>query len=207
MWPSIALICIIHLISINHGPRWLFYLSKPAPVVLMIAALCLQGSYSSPFGLWVIAGLAASILGDLFLMHPRDKFFSGLSCFVVAHLAYFFGFSAMITGPLIWWAPIVITSGGILVYLLLLPSLGNMKMPVAMYVVVIVLMTIAAAEYRLGTHSFSGTSALLGAVLFMVSDLVLALDRFHSTSRFSRHVVMATYFSAQTLITYSVLIR
>jgi uncharacterized membrane protein YhhN len=45
--------------------------------------------------------------------------------------------------------------------------------------------------------------AMLGALTFVVSDIVLAVDRFRSSSGFSRHVVMVTYYTAQGLLTLS----
>lgn len=94
---------------------------------------------------------------------------------------------------------------GIIAFLLLLPSLGNMALPVAGYVIVIVLMTCAATEYWLGYNNNASRLALVGAAMFMLSDLVLAIDRFRSSSQFSRHVVMFSYYSAQALLTLSVI--
>jgi uncharacterized membrane protein YhhN len=79
-----------------------------------------------------------------------------------------------------------------------------MKLPVLVYIGAIVTMAgFAAVRYiHLG-----GTRALLafaGAVLFLVSDSVLAYDRFGKKFRLARILVLATYFPAQLLIALSV---
>jgi uncharacterized membrane protein YhhN len=80
-----------------------------------------------------------------------------------------------------------------------------MTLPVAIYILIIVAMGSATAEYWLSYNSSSARLAFTGACIFMVSDLVLAIDRFRSSSKFSRHVVMFTYYTAQALLTLSVL--
>lgn len=211
MWSSIIVICTIHLFSISRGPKWLFYISKPLPILLMATSLYLAGigdasfhAMNNSFGLWVLVGLLLSAMGDAFLMHPKDKFVAGLSCFLFAHIAYSIGFFQTIES-ITWWIPAGFLAVGVLVFLLLLPSLGAMIIPVALYIVVIVAMTASAAEFWVAYRSSAGLLALVGALMFMTSDLVLAIDRFRSASHFSRHVVMVTYYTAQGLITLSVL--
>ncbi|WP_162807604.1 lysoplasmalogenase, partial [Vibrio cholerae] len=72
-------------------------------------------------------------------------------------------------------------------------------------IAVIVFMACAATEYWLGYNNNASRLALMGAAMFMLSDLVLAIDRFRSSSQFSRHVVMFSYYSAQALLTLSVI--
>ncbi|MCW8335189.1 lysoplasmalogenase [Vibrio paucivorans] len=203
MWLLITLIAAIHIVSINNGPRWLFYLSKPLPILLMIGSLVFKGPELPTYVYFVISGLTLSALGDVFLMHPKDKFIQGLSSFLLAHIAYFVAFHQQLDGAVTIWVLGLLVSLGVIVYLLLLPNLGEMKLPVAAYVTVILAMTWAAIEYRLTGSTPSSATALVGACLFMLSDLVLAIDRFRSSSRFSQHVIMVTYYTAQLLITMS----
>ncbi|MGL4828445.1 MAG: lysoplasmalogenase [Vibrio sp.] len=204
MWLLIIALCAVQLIAIDRGPRWIFYFSKPTPILLMALTIAVCPSPLSEFAGWVITGLLLSAIGDILLMHPKDKFVSGLLVFLFAHLAYTLGFATTIT-ELTWW-PIAIWSAlGVIAFLLLLPNLGKMAFPVAGYIVVIVLMTCAATEYWLGYNNNASRLALMGATMFMLSDLVLAIDRFRSSSQFSRHVVMFTYYSAQALLTLSVI--
>lgn len=204
MWQSVIIICITHLFCINCGPKWLFYATKPLPILLMLSALFLSDAFENSFGLWIMLGLLLSVLGDLFLMHPKDKFMAGLSCFLLAHLAYSIGFFQTFQ-QMSWWILFGFIATGILIYLLLLPNLDSMALPVGAYILVIAMMASTAAGFWLTYHNTPALLALTGALMFILSDLVLAIDRFRSSSHFSQHVIMVTYYSAQGLITLSVL--
>ncbi|EGU19299.1 lysoplasmalogenase [Vibrio mimicus] len=204
MWLLIVAFCVVQLITIDRGPRWLFYLSKPTPILLMALTIIASTDPMPVFAWWIVAGLLLSALGDILLMHPKDKFVPGLLVFLLAHIAYTIGFSTTITA-FTWWPPAIWSAMGILAFLLLLPNLGRIALPVAGYIAVIVLMASAATEYWLGYTSHASRLALMGAAMFILSDLVLAIDRFRSSSQFSRHVVMFTYYSAQSLLTLSVI--
>lgn len=204
MWPTILLLFSIHLFTIERGPRWLFYGSKPLPVLLMAALITLNPTVDANLAFWIFSGLILSAIGDVLLSLPKDKFISGLSSFLLAHICYVLGFIGMVN-TISWWIPVMILALGILAFLLLLPNLGTMTLPVAIYILIIVAMGSATAEYWLSYNSSSARLAFTGACIFMVSDLVLAIDRFRSSSKFSRHVVMFTYYTAQALLTLSVL--
>ncbi|EOV1171157.1 lysoplasmalogenase [Vibrio fluvialis] len=204
MWPTILLLSSIHLFTIERGPRWLFYSSKPLPVLLMAALITLSPTVDANLAFWIFSGLILSAIGDVLLSLPKDKFISGLSSFLLAHICYVLGFIGMVN-TISWWIPVMILALGVLAFLLLLPNLGTMTLPVAIYILIIVAMGSATAEYWFSYNSSSARLAFTGACIFMVSDLVLAIDRFRSSSKFSRHVVMFTYYTAQALLTLSVL--
>src|SRR5207253_7591702 len=93
---------------------------------------------------------------------------------------------------------------GMLAYLW--PHLGKDRLPVLVYVAVIVAMGWRAAARALapGIPESSGTLAFAGAVVFMVSDGVLATERFARAFAAADAVVMITYYAAQILIALSV---
>lgn len=108
MWLLIIALCVVQLITIDRGPRWMFYLSKPTPILLMALSIVITPNPLSDFAWWIVAGLLLSALGDILLMHPKDKFVSGLLAFLLAHIAYTLGFSTTIT-TFTWW-PLAIWS-------------------------------------------------------------------------------------------------
>ncbi|KOO09361.1 lysoplasmalogenase [Vibrio hepatarius] len=205
MWLIIVLLCVVHVWSIDKKYRWIFYLSKATPVFLMSALVLVDSPNSQDYAYWIGVGLIASAIGDLFLMHPKDKFIEGLSCFLCAHILYSYAFFTQIEQPLTLWLPAVLFSVGLIVYLLLLPTLDNMKLPVAVYTSAILVMAWGATEVWLEAEHPLAAYGAMGAFIFIVSDLVLAIDRFRTTSAFSRHVVMVTYYTAQVLLTLSAL--
>ncbi|CCO48162.1 conserved hypothetical protein [Vibrio nigripulchritudo SOn1] len=204
-WSFALLAAVIHLFTLSKARSWAFYLSKPLPVICFLV-LASTHSETYPFA-WLIAlGLAFSAIGDVFLMQPKDRFIAGLVSFFIAHVAYGCAFWSLIEGSMTAWLPAVLFSAGIMVYLLLLPSLGKLKLPVAFYILVIVQMTWAAGAWWLQDHSLAAKAAFVGAIVFMVSDLVLAMDRFRSAGRYAQQILMTSYYGAQALITYSLVV-
>lgn len=154
----------------------------------------------------LIAGLVLSLVGDVFLMLPKDRFIAGLVSFLFAHIAYSVGFWSQLDGGMIWWLPAMLAAAGVIVFLLLLPSLGKMLLPVAVYIAVIVQMAWAAGEYWLTSGSTAAALAFGGALIFMFSDLCLAIERFRGPFKPSAVVVMGSYFMAQSLFVASLLV-
>lgn len=178
------------------------YLCKPLTTILILigALLATGGSYH-----WlIVAGLVFSLAGDVFLMLPGDRFKAGLVSFLIAHILYIAAFAQV----LIWswpplWVPLVIIGLWIVFMLLLLPGARGDRVPVAVYGLVLILMAAAA----LGRADLLGGAALfagVGAVLFVISDAVLGVNRFLLSFRAAEPLVLGTYFLAQMLIVLSI---
>jgi uncharacterized membrane protein YhhN len=189
----------------RSGPRALVYLCKPLTVVLIIL-IALQSRHTTPaFYQWmIVAGLLFSLAGDVFLMLPRDRFIAGLFSFLVAHICYIaaFGFDGGSASPLWSAAPFLFYGGAML--RLLLPWLGKMKVPVIVYMLVISIMAWLALTRWLATEEQGRLLALSGALLFIVSDSILALNRFKGRVSHAQLLILGTYFAAQLLIALSI---
>ncbi len=206
MWSWIAIGCsgLLHISAAYRGPRWQFYLFKPLTIIFLLV-LGFQGADASWYSNLILAGLALSLVGDIFLMLPTDRFVHGLIAFLAAHVLYSIAFWFNFDGSMVWWLPAMLFGAGILVFLLLLPNLGKMMLPVAVYIAVIAQMAWAAGEFWLATGSTAALLAFVGALFFMVSDTVLAFEKFKGTFVSATAIVMTTYFIAQSLIIASVL--
>lgn len=185
--------------------RWQVYAFKPL-ATLLILALALSLSPARPEYRWAIAaGLLFSTAGDVFLMLPRDRFVAGLASFLVAHLCYIGAFSIGVpfgAAPLLW-LPWFAAGGAVLA--LVWPGLKPaLRAPVVIYVIVIVAMAGQATGRWHASGSAVALAAAVGAGLFVVSDAVLAIDRFRRPFRAARAVTLATYWAAQLLIALSV---
>lgn len=74
------------------------------------------------------------------------------------------------------------------------------------YIIIIVIMSWMAME-RLNYIPTVGTIlAVMGAVLFMISDAVLALNKFRKPFISAELIILATYFTAQWLLAVSVIV-
>jgi uncharacterized membrane protein YhhN len=164
---------------LDDGQRWQIYVFKPLTTLLILAlALSLppgQAEYR-----WAVAGgLLLSTAGDVFLMLPQDRFVAGLAGFLLAHLCYVWAFSVGVpfgAAPLLW-LPFILAGGAVLAAIWpgLKPAL---RAPVTVYVIVIVAMAGQAAGRWHALGSALALAAAAGAGFFVVSDSILALDRF-----------------------------
>ena len=185
------------------------YILKPLSTLLVIAVALLSfltPNVQASFTLWVTAGLVLSLGGDVALMFKSSRaFLIGLVLFLLAHIVYAIGFTlpnGFHPADLITGAVLLVVAVG--VYLYLLPGLGKMKGPVLFYILVICFMVNRAISAFFGT-AFTTTQAWLltiGAILFWLSDLVLAINRFRHPFEANR-LGLFLYYGGQLLIALS----
>jgi len=189
------------------GPRrTLVYVFKPLTTLLILAIALRQASGAASLYAGAVAlGLAFSLTGDVFLMLPRDRFREGLASFLVAHLCYIAAFTSGI-GLFADPVPTVAFGAlGLLLLRLLWPGVpGRLRVPVVLYVAVILTMALQATGRALRIRDVPSLLAAAGATLFIASDALLSWDRFRNSFRSSRAAVLSTYFLAQWLIALSV---
>jgi uncharacterized membrane protein YhhN len=195
----------IHCLALYLERRPLSLAAKPLPVLCLAvsAALWATGPGGNDTYTWlIVCGLVVSLVADIVI---EFSFLGGLVAFLAAHVCYVVAFSTGSPG----WRPLYalpFLAWGAGVFAFLWPRLGAMKLPVAVYVVVICTMMWRAAA-RLGASpaaSFSEWSALAGAVIFAASDTLIALDRFHAPIRCVRYPIILLYWLGQWGIALSV---
>jgi uncharacterized membrane protein YhhN len=200
-----AVTASMHIRAEYRGPRLHVYLFKPLTTVLiLLVAVDATGSEGSLYSYAIIAGLVCSLAGDLFLMLPSDRFVAGLVSFLVAHLFYTVGFISGMGFSLSLWALLPLLAYGVVMFSALSPHLGRMKLPVSVYMGAILVMAWQAWERWVWTRQQEALLAAIGAVLFLISDSALALNRFRGQYRSARALTLGTYFAAQWLIALSV---
>ncbi len=195
---------LVHIGSCYRGPRWLFYMTKPGTMAVLLVLALQLGALDSTYGLWLLAGLVLSLVGDILLMLPRDRFVPGLVSFLLAHICYVLAFASdglALTPALL----LLLAAAGAGTLALLWPGLGQMKVPVSGYVLVILAMAWSAGERWLALDTQGALLALVGSIIFMASDITLALDRFRRPFPAAQAVIMATYFAAQFLLVLSLI--
>ncbi|HDS0924764.1 TPA: lysoplasmalogenase [Stenotrophomonas maltophilia] len=198
--------------SLDGDGRWLHWIAKPL-ATLLIAAIVWRTDAAPPgYRRAILLGMAFSCIGDIALMLPFDAFVLGLIAFLLAHLCYIVAFRAGFRagrGLLIAAALLAVFAGINLAGLWpLLPN--DLRIPVVVYVVVLALMaTLALARaWAKNTATPSAPTsarwAAIGAVLFVISDSVLAWDRFGGGLPAATLCVLSTYYAAQYCIARSV---
>jgi uncharacterized membrane protein YhhN len=190
---------VVYIISLWINLPLLGLITKGIPVLCLIVWLV-----SMPHDL-IMTGLIVSLVGDLVMQWNSSLFLPGLLIFLVAQLIYiaaFFGISRRGSGvrllPFVAW--------GLIAFLILNPYLGDLLLPVAVYIIAIVTMMWRAAA-MVGARGKSQTfdlAALLGAISFGLSDTLLAFNRFiwHDTLTFFNINEAAPFISTLVIILY-----
>lgn len=185
--------------------RWLVYIFKPFTTILILfIALWPQTFLREPYASAIALGLLFSLAGDIWLMLPGNYFLAGLISFLIAHVCYIFAFASQPSSFNSLWPFIPVTLFGVIFLRYLWPTLAEMKWPVMIYLVVLAAMTALAMSGGAAGRTPSALLAAVGALFFMASDAMLAVERFRQPFRWAKTAVLGTYFLGQTLIALSV---
>ena len=189
-----------------HGRRHrAFYVLKPLTTLLIIGIAVLGTPHTPLYQQLIVAALALSLAGDVCLMFEGDGWFlGGLGSFLLAHIAFAAAFLQGIPAPNPpgWLAALLLYAGGMM--FVLLPRAGKLKVPVLVYCLALGALVFAAAIRHAALRDAEGLCALVGALLFMVSDSALGWNRFVGKYRHAQAVILSTYWSAIGLIAWSV---
>ena len=194
--------------GVGAAPAWLAFVFKPLTTLLVMAHAWPRGADQARQRRWIRIGLLLSLLGDVFLLWPRQGFLPGLVSFLLAHLAYIAAFSVPLRLgakplPFVLYAAIAA-----LVLMQLWPGIpAGLRAPVLAYVVCLAGMAAQAAAWwrasaGLPTEKLARRAAL-GGLLFMASDSLLAFNKFAAPLPLSALWILLSYWLAQWCIASS----
>lgn len=182
--------------------------SKPILMPIIMVFYVMSVGISTKFSRLFLGALFFSWLGDVFLLF-EDKnsfyFILGLSSFLTAHLLYIIYFANIRTDKISFFRKRPVMFLAVVAYVvellyLLWPQLGPMKLPVLVYAMVIGSM-LTMALWQLGKLPVpTAILFIAGAILFVLSDSALALNRFSHPHPYSGVFVMSTYVAAQVCL-------
>jgi len=165
---------------------------------LSIAALAVM---AFPYSVALGIALALSSVGDVLLdWDPKELFIYGLGSFLLAHIAYAALFARSSkrgsgAAPGRRWAVIAVAAYAAIFAAWLIPSLGSLTVPVLVYIGAITAMMITCLMAQ-----FTQRRIEAGALLFLISDSLLAMDKFKTPVPLRDYLVWGTYYCAQYLI-------
>jgi uncharacterized membrane protein YhhN len=184
---------------------WLVYFFKPfATIVIIWMASANWRAHQDRYALWVTAGLILSLAGDILLIWPARYFFFGLVAFLLTHIAYLIAFTRgaeFPERPMVWLFYLAI---GAAIYAVLWSRLPIfLRFPVAFYTLFLSGMAAQALGRFPALRAPAARFAAIGAAFFLLSDTLLAADRFYAPFPLAALFILATYYLAQWLIASS----
>ncbi|MCB1025461.1 MAG: lysoplasmalogenase [Acidobacteria bacterium] len=204
-----SLVLAVECFANIYGLYRLQFFSKPALMLILINYFVSKMKPFPRLRYFLAAALAFSWIGDVFLLvekQNRSLFVYGLISFLAAHICYVLYFwlvgdinreahrlNGKFTFGIIFYS--------ILFYIAVFPFLGEMKVPVLIYSVVISLMLISSFHAFDSQESEFAKMCLSGTLLFVLSDSILAVNRFVFPLPLGSVFVMITYALGQLLIT------
>ena len=209
---TVGLICIILL---DQSVFWPGFVAKALIIpVLMILFFVNINPFTGRLHIFMIAGLLFSWAGDVVLELSKNNdslFIVGLACFLLAHIMYltvFFltpGKNSILNNRIYLLIPVLIY--GIVLLSCLYADLAGMRLPVILYTIVILSMLAGALNRIEKVKKVSFYLVLAGAILFVISDSVIAFNKFVHQFDSSGIVIMSTYVIAQYLIVVGYIIQ
>jgi uncharacterized membrane protein YhhN len=221
------LAAFIDLLSETYGNETLQFFSKPLLMLFLMAYYISTVKGRNAFHYLILGALTFSWLGDIALMfvasiaHPGtlmgvhkspDYFLIGLGCFFVAHIFYIIAFTQVTDRSIkpllpsrIWIIiPLVIYAGALLS--ILLPNIyANERsrflvVPVTAYALAIGTMVALSINRYKRVNDRSFALVFGGAVLFLFSDSIIALNNFVRPLPFAGLLIMSLYIVGQYFI-------
>jgi uncharacterized membrane protein YhhN len=199
-----AVFAVLNWLAVARRVEPLVYVSKPAVMVGLIAAVV---AFDTPDErAWIfVAALAFSMLGDIFLMLPADRFLFGVGAFFLAHVAYIVGLRMDSSAGISLVAGIIVVGAfaitvGRHIVLAVRKQAPELATPVSAYVAVISVMVASAIATK-------NPYAAVGAVVFMASDTLIAWNRFVQPLTWAPVTIMVTYHVGQALLALSLVRR
>lgn len=198
-----VLVALLVLPAATSGPRWLYLLSKPLIMISLLGWSVISAD-SRPVGRkpLLLAGLVFACIADVFLM-LEGFFLHGLAAFLVMQVLYIFVFSGEIRRPLpvfpsLLKAFALIAALGIIL-MMVMPHLSDpvLRIAVPVYAFTITAMTFFAFLRNSGVSDLSFRMVAAGAVFFMISDTLIALNAFVEPVVHHHFRIMSTYMIAQ----------
>ena len=205
-WIFTAFFLVILIVDIYSAGSalhedWRNY-SKPALAGSIIVYLLINFQKKSrSFLVLMLLGFGACLAGDVFLLNSgRDSFVAGLAAFLVAHVLFSLAFTYTTETnheiPLLKqkpWTISLLAGYGIVIFHFISPGLGSITPHVIVYMAILLIMNVMALNRYKKVPDNSFNFGLAGALLFLLSDSLLAWNKFREPIPYPNVLVMLTY--------------
>lgn len=198
---AVLISAVLAIFCIQKNNVYWFSVFKPLTTILIISiALIIFVKTKSIYSALIIVSLVFALIGDVFLI-KKKYFLYGLSSFFLAHVGFTFGFTS-IYGFNWTLVPLIILSLiGVAYFIYLKKYLDKFTIPVAIYIIVIVIMSWQAIDLVYINNGIGFIGIAIASLLFSFSDAVLAYDKFKRPFRSAEILILPTYWVSIYIIT------
>ncbi|MBN8876583.1 MAG: lysoplasmalogenase [Sphingobacteriales bacterium] len=202
-----VIVLAAHLLALLLRVEMMDRITKPL-IVITVAGYFFYATKNvqSRLKVWIISALLFSWVGDILLMFQDKKslfFLLGLSSFLLAHIFYIIFLHKVRLAekikPRLWTLLVVAVYYSVLIAFLS-PWLGDMRLPVRVYGMVISFMLLLALHLLFLANRKAGLCIAIGAILFVLSDSLLAINKFYQPFEAAGFLIMLTYGLAQLFL-------
>ncbi|KGR79351.1 membrane protein [Ureibacillus manganicus DSM 26584] len=197
---------VLFIISSLYYVFFIAYIDEPLKMVfklipmilVLLIALLSNASNTKFYKLIVLIGLIFCAIGD----YTLQWFIIGLTSFLIGHLFYIRAFLSTNEQKTPSAAKILLIIFGLVMAFFILSAIiqtGNYVLAIAVFCYIAVILTMGWTSFRTNSKF-----AIIGAFLFIISDSVLAINKFVIPVEFSHQLIMSTYYGAQIFIALSI---
>jgi uncharacterized membrane protein YhhN len=194
-----TLFALFYVFFLNVLDEQWYMLFKLIPMILLLVlAFTTTTNHTKRYKLLVSIGLVFCAIGD----YTLQWFLIGLSSFLIGHIFYIFAFRSTNEASTPLFTKIGLSVYGLVMAFWIAGSLfitNDYVMAVAVIAYICVILTMGWMSFRTGT-----IWAIIGALLFIASDSVLAVNKFTISVPFSHEIIMFTYYGAQLCFVMSI---
>lgn len=182
-----------------RGPAWQRWLFKPITLILLLL-LAWQAPMFSVTSYLVLAGLCASLLGDVLILLPRQQVMYTVGAFFLSHLLYTIWFASQLTLSFFWPLPLALLILGALLLAIIWSRLEELRMPVLTFIGITLVMVWLAGEQWFTRPTDTALSGFAGAILLLLANAVWLISHYRCRFRADNALSSACYFAGHFLI-------
>lgn len=191
-------------------PSLISCLIKCLPIICLIYFVGCQGitlERHHDYQRRIFVGLIFSCIGDALLIWHETHFVTAMIMFGIAHISYIRAFGIQKTQPYRWLKGLPFLAAYIIAMYNFYPGLKGILIPgVFIYVLILGSMgwrAIASVDILKSIWSWTSLAGCIGANVFIISDLIIGVDKFVYPVPMARLIIMSTYYVAQVLLAVS----
>ncbi|CAM1340785.1 lysoplasmalogenase [Tenacibaculum amylolyticum] len=201
------LVSMLEVYGTIMNNKLLEFIFKPL-ITVVLAILYLVSVKKRSF--WFVSALFFSFWGDVLLLFPKKFFIGGLVSFLITHIIYIKiirGFFTTVKTKTVIYAAIPFVVYFSLIVMLIKENLGELFVPVIVYGIAISTFGTVALLNYIKNKATENSWLLIGALLFILSDSIIAIKEFYFSASILQVLIMITYIVSQYLICKAVIIK